>query len=106
MNTLAADLVEKAESSLGLSSESSLGLQPFDLQDQLGLSIWGEMRFVSWVLTRVNLDPSSCPAQAPANLTNKSSTACYLLYPSSWKTPSLLSLFLLPALYLTEVGCY
>lgn len=49
-------------------AESSLGLQPFDLQDQLGLSVWGEMRFVAWILTRVNLDPSSCPAQAPANV--------------------------------------
>lgn len=47
-------------------------LQPFDLQGQLGLSIFNERRCVSWVLTSVNLDPSSCPAQTPASLSASS----------------------------------
>lgn len=46
VKALAASSVEKAGG--GLSSEASLGhLWPFDMQDQLGLFISGDMRFVS-----------------------------------------------------------
>ena len=70
MTALVAKLWERQ---MGAVFRADLGqLQPCDLQGHLGLSIFNEMRCVSWVLTSVNLDPSSCPAQTPASLSASS----------------------------------
>lgn len=66
-----------------LSAEANLGqLQLFDLQNQPGFFISSEVRFISLVLTRVNLDLSSCPAQAPNGLSVTKQVFHCLLLPS------------------------